>query len=212
MNFTTVAARSSAIPTPTTGMVSYVGDTGSDSATGATIVDVPQIQAYTGSAWQNMDGLTLIAKANIGTTVSSVVVSNIFNATYDAYKIIISGGVGSTGANLQLRVGGASSNYAHGVILLTYSTAAVGGASEASGAQFGFIGSMATTYLNVNCDLVNPFLAKPTYMGANYAGTGQGGLSAGVHTTATSYTEFSIFPSSGTMTGGTIYVYGYRSA
>jgi hypothetical protein len=87
MNFTSEAARSSAIPTPTTGMVSYVGDTGTESATNATIANVPQIQAYTGSTWQNTDGLTLLS-TNTFTAVSSFQVNNVFTSTFHNYRII----------------------------------------------------------------------------------------------------------------------------
>jgi hypothetical protein len=147
----------------------------------------------------------------IGNAVSSVTVNGAFSATYDAYKIVVSSGVGSTTANIMLRLGGSTASYSHGVSLITYSTAAIGGASEASGAQFAFIGAMNTSYLNVNCDLVNPFLAKQTYMSASYSGQSQGGNSSGVHQVATSYTDFTLLPSSGTLTGGTIRIYGYNN-
>ena len=39
--------------------------------------------------------LVLISSTTIGTTVSSVTVSSAFSSTYDAYKIVLTGGVGS---------------------------------------------------------------------------------------------------------------------
>ena len=47
-------------------------------------------------------GLTLVKTEAIGTTVGSVTVTDAFSATYNAYKIIVDGGVGSTTALLQL--------------------------------------------------------------------------------------------------------------
>jgi hypothetical protein len=211
MNFTTVAARSSAIPTPTTGMVSYVGDTGSDSATNATIVDVPQIQAYTGSDWQNMDGLTLVAKANIGTAVSSVTVTNAFSATYENYKVIISNGVGSAGAApLAVRLGATITGYDYNQIYMLYGSSTITGFGSTNQAQW-LTGKTTTDNLDLNIDLRCPFVAKAT----TFAGTHSIGfplLSFGQLVNTTSYTDLVIFPNSGTITGGTIYVYGYRSA
>ena len=210
MNFTTVAARSSAIPTPTTGMVSYVGDTGSDSATNATIVDVPQIQAYTGSDWQNMDGLTLVAKANIGTAVSSVTVTNAFSATYDNYKVIVSGGVASAGVSLAIRLGATTTGYNIGQIFINYTSNTVAGFAGSNQAQW-LVGAATTTDLNLDVDLKAPFLARKTLMNGLQA-NGFGLTAFGELTNTTSYTDLVILPNSGNLTGGTIYVYGYRSA
>jgi hypothetical protein len=215
MNFTTVAARSSAIPTPTTGMVSYVGDTGSDSATGATIVDVPQIQAYTGSAWQNIDGLTLVAKATIGTGVTSIVMNNVFSAEFENYRIIIGGGVSSlTNTNLLFRFGAVATGY-------TSTTAAFGnfgisGSGSASGAATDLtIGEAEPNYAQGCADVYDPFLLRFSGF-ANTGALNQANnntrYTVGRLQTLTSYTGFTIFPNIGTLTGGTIYVYGYRKS
>jgi hypothetical protein len=42
-----------------------------------------------------------------------------------------------------------------------------------------------------------------------YIGETETGTNSGLHKTATSYTDFTITPTTGTLTGGTIYVYGY---
>jgi hypothetical protein len=215
MNFTTVAARSSAIPTPTTGMVSYVGDTGSDSATNATIVDVPQIQAYTGSAWQNMDGLTLVAKATIGTTVSSVTMINVFSATYDAYKIIVAGGVSSAdNTNVNLRFGATTSGYIYSFGIFAASVAVGQGSTSAT--SFANIGETDTNKIQVAFETVNPFIAQHTTVtslgGYNTANQNSRTAYVGIIPNTTSYTDFTIIPNTGTLTGGTIYVYGYRKS
>jgi hypothetical protein len=215
MNFTTVAARSSAIPTPTTGMVSYVGDTGSDSATNATIVDVPQIQAYTGSAWQNVDGLTLVAKATIGTTVSSVVMNNVFSANFDNYRIVLSGGAGSTTNIIVLfRFDAVASGYSStqigfGSFGVAGSGSVVGGATD-----LGF-GESETNYLQGCADVFDPFLTRFSgfsSMAVYNQANNNSRLYSGRLNTLTSYTGFTIFPNAGTITGGTIYVYGYRKS
>ena len=48
-------------------------------------------------------GLVLVKTQTIGTTVSSVEVTGAFSSTYDNYKIIVSGGAGSTAAQFGLK-------------------------------------------------------------------------------------------------------------
>jgi hypothetical protein len=50
---------------------------------------------FTFAAANPPGGLTLISTTTIGTTVSSITVSGAFSATYDNYKIVVSGGTGS---------------------------------------------------------------------------------------------------------------------
>jgi hypothetical protein len=82
MNFAGTAARSSAIATPTTGMTTYIGTTGT--------ATIPQIETYTGSAWQTPYGMTLL-NASTFTTASSISVNNVFTTTYDNYIITVTG-------------------------------------------------------------------------------------------------------------------------
>jgi hypothetical protein len=64
------------------------------------------LQVYTGAAWTSAisSGLNLITAQTIGSAVGSVAVSNVFSATYDAYKIVVSGGVGSVDDKLGLQL------------------------------------------------------------------------------------------------------------
>jgi hypothetical protein len=213
MNFATVAARSSAIPTPTTGMVSYVGDTGSDSATNATIVDVPQIQAYTGSAWQNVDGLTLVAKATIGTAVTSVTVTNAFSATYENYKIIVSGGASTSGVNVAMTLGASATQYYATLGNISYATAIFGAFALNNGAAWPYVGYVDANGWRIGLDLYSPFLAKSTTFNGYYTAlASSSGAVLGIHNEQTSYTDFTISIAAATATGGTIYVYGYRKS
>jgi hypothetical protein len=215
MNLATVAARSSAIPTPTTGMVSYVGDTGSDSATNATIVNVPQIQAYTGAAWQNLDGLPLVAKATIGSGVANVTMSNVFSAAYENYKIIVSGGVASTTNSLLFNFEGNTANYYSSIIFSSWGGSAPAAAGSNNIAYWNEAGYGTTDNLNLHMDINNAFLAKNSTAAIHSTVNNAAGsttLNKGFHNSATSFTGFRLVTNSGTITGGTIYVYGYRSA
>jgi hypothetical protein len=199
MSFAGTAARGSAIPSPVTGMTTYLEDS-------------KDLQIYDGSAYSSPFGLTLVKKQAIGTTVSSVVVTDAFSATYDSYRILISGGVGSTTALLQLQIGAATTAYYQSINLIGF-----GGASSISavsnGAQFTRIGFVTANLIDLDCVLRNPFLTRETLINSFYVDSrtnGESGVAGGYLNNSTSYTGFTISPSSGTLTGGTIYVYGYR--
>jgi hypothetical protein len=108
MNFAGTAARSSAIATPTTGMTTYIGTTGT--------ATIPQIESYTGSGFQTLYGLTQVANVSFS-AVSSVSIDSVFTSAFERYKIFVNftSSVGSD-ANMKwkLRAGGSTnttSNY-----------------------------------------------------------------------------------------------------
>ena len=199
---------------------------------------VPQLakkaRVYDGTAWQELAsaqtdltaystttqmntaitagvGLVPILTQTIGTAVSSVTVNNAFSTTYDAYKIVISGGVASTDVDLSFKLGASTANYSY-IYTGVNSVGAALTARATSGASFNPAGSGSTDTLNVNLDIVNPFLAKYTLINCFYASHNTTGfIMLGSHKVATSYTDFTLTPSSGTLTGGTIRVYGYKN-
>jgi hypothetical protein len=155
-------------------------------------------------------GLTLISSTTIGTTVASVTVSSAFSATYDNYKIVVSGGVASGDTNLLLTLGSSATGYYQGIPLVNYS----GGTTtttrnNASNFQ---LGSAFTTGMNINYELANPFIAANTTIynyQISFVTAGSAGAGGGFHNVATSFTAFTIASSPATLTGGTIRVYGY---
>jgi hypothetical protein len=155
-------------------------------------------------------GLVLVSSSIIGTAVSSVVVSNAFSATYDNYKIIVSGGVASTSTSLRLQLGASTSTYNYIYFGVNNSgTADIGRVTSAS--SFAESGGLNTNYITANLDLINPFLTKYTQLIASVANSGPNGFNSfGFHGTETSYTGFTLTTATGTMTGGTIKVYGYK--
>ena len=156
-------------------------------------------------------GLVYVTSATIGSAVSSVTLNSCFNSTYDAYKIVIAGGASSVDANLALKLGASTTGYYSAGALIVFSTAAsffVCDNNAASWTQASF--SIASNGLSGAIDLVNPFLAKYTYFQSMVSGTAVAGQRTGVHQVATSYSSITITPSAGTLTGGTITVYGYR--
>jgi hypothetical protein len=214
MNFATVAARSSAIPVPSTGMVTYVGDTGTDAATNATIVNLPQMEAYTGAAWQSLDGLTLVARATITGTVATVTMSNVFSAAYDTYKIIVTGGALTTTADVLFQLTGITTGYETMLIYGNYAGSSAL-STNGDGAATSWTGSGTVNGIIVNLDLSMPFAAKQKQISAvyNVAGpTGNSGFSNSFNSSTASASGFTMSLNTGSFTGGDIYIYGYRKS
>ena len=173
-------------------------------------------QYYDGANWQAVgaSGLTLISSTTIGTTVSSVTVSSAFSATYDNYKIIVNGGTSSNGNTfLKMTLGATVTNYYYGELSRTYA-GVLGGGNSSNGSNW-FAGLAKTNGLVMNMELQNPFLSARTifsFIGANPTTTGECEFVGGFLDNATSYTEFTLAPNAGTITGGTIRVYGYANS
>lgn len=147
----------------------------------------------------------------IGNAVSSVTVNGAFSSLYNNYKIIVSGGVGSSAQFMRLQIGTANTLYYSGYSGVNYSTNATENANVNNGSLFLNAGIMDLNNINMGVELFSPFLAKPTYVNGFIATSGRGGAFAGYLNDLISYTTFAISPTSGTMTGGTITVYGYRN-
>jgi hypothetical protein len=152
------------------------------------------------------------------TTQTTVSINDVFSATYDNYKILFSG-TGSTGENIRIRmrVSGSddSSNvYVEQGIQATSTSMNSGRSTSTSfGSQYS-TGFLSTTFSGgPNIELRNPFLVQQTTL------YGQGVydphtnirqmFAVASHQSATSYTGFTFFVATGTMTGS-VSVYGYN--
>ena len=157
-------------------------------------------------------GLVLVASQTIGSAVASVTVSNAFSATYDNYRVIVNGGVGTTPTTLALRLGATTSGYNQSYSSTNFSgTATPDGSSNQ--ANFSRVGYADTTIVSADFELQNPFTAKYTILHAKYVDsrtTGGSGFVGGSLNNTTSYTDFTLTVS-GTLTGGTIRIYGVRN-
>jgi len=166
------------------------------------------------AAQMNSVGLWLVKTQTIGTAVSSVTVTGAFSADYDNYKIIVSGGVGSTSSSLGLRLSASATGYYAGLIYGSYSGATANFLGVNNGTSFTYSGVGTTQSLAMNIELLNPFATKTTGISNAYIDTataGAAGTVTGFHNSATSHTAFTILAGAGTLTGGTIRVYGYRN-
>jgi hypothetical protein len=197
MVFGGTAARSSAIPTPSEGMTSYRTDT-------------QQIESYDGAEWRGMSGLQLVKKQTIGSAVASVTVTDAFSATYDSYKIIVNGGASSGADNIRMVLGASTTGYYQSLANVSYSAVTQSLFTANNGANWPFVGAANTDGIKINIDVLNPFLAKSTVFHGPYVTLTSAGNMSGLHQVSTSFTAFTLSVASpATMTGGTIYVYGY---
>ena len=160
-------------------------------------------------------GLVYVTSATVGTGVSSVTVSSAFNTTYDAYQIIYSGGIASADGPYSLVLGSTTTGYYGNYIYANYGNTSVNSVADNNAARFTFAGGGDPTSSGAHGNIIlnNPFLTKQTYITSScvaystFNGTYNGRLA-----NSTSYTAFTITPISGTFTGGTITVYGFRKA
>jgi hypothetical protein len=171
------------------------------------------LQVYNGSAWVTAGGgLTLIKTQTIGTGVASVAVTDAFSASYDAYKITITGGTGtSNNNNFSAILTGSTVGYYYSGVSTAYNSTVTGfGASNTS--AWSLWGSISTSSINLNVELQSPFLAEHTTFQTSAPRTGLGASTTGFHEVASSFTGFTLTADIGTVTGGTIRVYGYQNS
>ena len=158
-------------------------------------------------------GLVYIKEQTIGSGVSSVTVTDAFSADYDNYKIIVSGGAGSTNCELNMRLGSVTTGYYSSYIFAAWNNTISVDSSKVA-IRFQYVGGMNADGIHANIEINSPFLSKYTRTFAGGFGDPLAyvGSHSGLYPVTTSFTSFIILAASGTMTGGTITVYGYRKA
>jgi hypothetical protein len=193
-----------------------------------------QAKVWTGSAWADLasattdltpysttaqmntaigaaQGLTLISSATIGTAVSSVVVASVFSSSYDNYRIIISNCDSSADAYVSIKFNNSTgSTYQCVNVRVNYNATTVlsAAAQNTTAINVGITGQDDNT--NIAFDVLNPFATKYTTVASLNAASLNAGFYNGIDSNAASQTGFTILPSSGTFTGGTISIYGYK--
>ena len=177
--------------------------------------DTDSLKVYNGSAWVGTGGLALIKTQTIGSAVSSVTVSDAFNTLYDNYKIIVSGGVASTTAVCAMTLGATATGYYRFMVYGNYGSDTINGEASANSASWSHAVALSTNSLQGEIDLYLPNAAKTTHFIARSSASATNSnfyQIGGFLDNTTSYTAFTITPSAGTLTGGTIRVYGYQNS
>lgn len=157
-------------------------------------------------------GLVYITSTTVGSAVASVTVSNCFSSTYDNYVVLVQGIVNSTAANLTLQLSGiTSSTYSTGGTFFTYGSATVSGFGPAATTSW-TVGPAGTTNSHAFMQIMAPNASTSKTLFTQGSSTASYYSFAGTCTSTSTATGFVIAPNAGTMTGGTITVYGYRKA
>jgi hypothetical protein len=168
------------------------------------------------AAHMNAVGLWLIKEQAIGSAVTSVTITDAFPSDYDNFRIVVSGVTSSAQQNLLFQ-------FVSGGVPVGGANYGSSGFYQVSGATLnGIFATNWTTWEvmpmntsgtnHISFDLFVPNKAERS------RANGFGGMNevvsffyTGVHQLATAYTDFRIVVTGGTITGGTIRVYGYRS-
>ena len=155
----------------------------------------------------------------IGNAVSSVTVNGAFSSLYDNYRIVYSNVAPSVNNDLtvQLTVAGTASTtgYYWAFTYVTLATSAVTGSGQQNFSSHHISSVTSTSFRHAGAiEMYMPFLTAYTgiiatdyIMRTDIVSSGTNGS----HQVATSYDGFRIVPGSGTLTGGTIRIYGYRN-
>ena len=203
MVFNTAAARGSAIPTPTEGMVTFRKDD-----------DV--VEVFDGSAFVAIGGgggsLEHINTTTFG-TVASQSVNDVFSATYDTYKLFFNmRTTNDTWVDFRYRAAGTdntASNYRHRYFSISSSLSSFG---EFPGTRLRIGYPSTVTLQTFEMTIMNPAQAIQTTHISQASGDNNvnayWSASAGNLTVTTAYDGFTIFPDGGNIVGGFVSVYG----
>ena len=164
------------------------------------------------SAEMNAVGMWLVSKTTIGTAVATVTTGTVFSSDFDNYRVIIRGVKSSTTSDLLINFGGTTTGYYGSAFYDNYNGAVTGTNRRNNGANL-YIGGVETALGEqvISMDIANPFIAMSTSINGGYYGNGYSGWFGGTQANSTSFTTLTVRPAAGTITGGTITVYGYRS-
>jgi hypothetical protein len=153
----------------------------------------------------------LVKTQTVGAGVSSVTVTDAFSADFDVYRILLTGGTGTANANIVFQLGATVSGYYGSYVHTAWNNTVIGqGTTTATSWVRAGRGSTTTDNNYMSCDVQNPFKATNTRFFSNFVSAFDGGMFVGLMPNTTSYTDFTLIPATGTLTGGVIHVYGYR--
>lgn len=154
-------------------------------------------------------GLWLVKSQTVGTGVSSIVVNDAFSANYEDYVVTFSGGAGTATGILTMVLGSTTTGYKYSLTYTVYGGATLN-VNSANTVHIPYVGLAVANGMSGSVEVLSPQLAKNTIVKGAWASQSEGGVLGGIMQNTTQYTGFTIGVSAGTVTGGTIRVYGYR--
>jgi hypothetical protein len=159
-------------------------------------------------------GLTLVKQQTIGSSVTTVTVSDAFTSSYDNYRILISGGSGANTGSITMQLGATSTGYYLAGFYQSFSaTPTLNAYGFTNGSSFN-VGYMSANGIGSMIDMNNPNDADETIFSVKQITLATGGTLAfyqGYLNNTTSYTAFTL-TFEYAQTGGEIRVYGYQNS
>ena len=175
--------------------------------TDLTTLPASDINTYLANA-----GLDYVKEQAVGAGVGSVTVTGAFSATWDHYRVVWAGWTSNqSNIALQLRFANTTGYYAN----MRFDTwNGTNNTLQTVNQTFAYFGLTGTANNCVVCvDIYNPFRSgfMTSYTGM-YVGQDYYGMGGGTYAQTTSQSAITFIQPTGTVSGGTIYVYGYRKA
>jgi hypothetical protein len=167
---------------------------------------------YNTAAYMNAIGLWKITSVTVGSGVSSVTVSNCFSADYNNYKIMWCGGITSASGSGYIQLTGITTGLYYGALpFYSITGGSYGAVSDSGSTTWRYVAGGNATFGSINLDICAPYLAQTKTIQAWYTRVGYSGFYTGYCDSIAQATGFTIGNTDwGTMTGGTITVYGYN--
>lgn len=190
-----------------------------------TFTDNTTLPASDINTYLNNGGLVYITSQSVGSGVTSASITGCFSATYDAYRVMWLGGTmtsSSGDSQIEFRVGNGGSTwlttgyYMTLLYVLRTSNTTPRAAGIENGSSGAWIGGGFTDGALVDFQLYDVYKSlKTRWTSQTYLAWGDAGQGAasGFINNQNSYADLRIgVTGAGTMSGGKIYVYGYRTA
>lgn len=186
-----------------------VGETLTSAAMNA--VGIWRITTCTASFAGGTAGTASNGVITIGTNNTSVTISNAFSSSFNNYLIIWQGGTMSGDTALKCQLGSTTTGYYGSYVYSLYTGTTTTAAGDNNASSFTYVGGGNASAAMASFNLYGPNTATRTYCDASDIGYGtQFGRYSGIEISSTQHTGFSLIPFSGTMSSGTIRVYGYN--
>jgi hypothetical protein len=158
-------------------------------------------------------GLVYVKSQAIVSGSATTVLTNAFSTTYDNYRVVITGVQTSSSQGLVIKMGTTATGYYGNFWFVLFSGSAFTFVPMNNSAYwYVALSDSSAASTSATFDLVGPFLAAKTQYNGGYYGRGYSGNYSGSLENSTSYTDLTVLNESGTLTSGTITVYGYRKA
>lgn len=143
---------------------------------------------------------------------TSVTVTDAFSSTFDNYLITDNGGTQSVDTALMFFFGSTQTgtDYYQSLIYVPFTSGTPTGIGHSLRSEWVYCGG-SSGIRNAHITLMNPGVASFKNMHAVVRYATIYGTATGYYASATAFTSFTLKPAAGTMTGGTIRVYGYNN-